>query len=223
MKDRDRFRLLGPYRTPRFRDGRTVRCAVRGEVEDVGVNEAPIAWSVGKKGRAKWLVVFKDLARAVRRESEIAVAYPWGVTGQTVGKWRKALGVGSGRGHLVAAERPRRRAGGRRGVEEGAGEIRRPGAAGQAGGSHPRQEDGPARRRGPGRAAARHPPQARVAAKGEPDAPPAGRPGAGHGGVDAEGGRLGEVTAGGGGGAADRPGAGGGLAPAQGAGPAGRA
>jgi hypothetical protein len=86
MKGRDRFRLLGTYRTPRFRYGRTVRCEVRGEVEVVGLHEAPIPWPVGKKGRAKSLVVFKDLAMAVRREAEIAVAHHWGVDKQTVRK-----------------------------------------------------------------------------------------------------------------------------------------
>jgi hypothetical protein len=94
MKGRDRFRLPGSYRAPRFRYGGTVRCAVRGEVEVVGLHEAPIPWPVGKRGRARSLVVFKDLARAVRRESEVAVAHHWGVDKQTVGKWRKALGVG---------------------------------------------------------------------------------------------------------------------------------
>jgi hypothetical protein len=76
MKDSDRFRLLGTYRTPRFRYGRTVGCAVRGEVEVVGLHEAPIPWPVGKRGRAKALVVFRGLARAVRRESEVAVSPP---------------------------------------------------------------------------------------------------------------------------------------------------
>jgi hypothetical protein len=94
MHAADRFRLLGAYQTPRFRFGRTVRCEVRGEVEVVGLHEAPIPWPVGKKGRAKSLVVFKDLAKAVRRESEVAVAHHWGVDKQTVRKWRKALGVG---------------------------------------------------------------------------------------------------------------------------------
>ncbi len=95
MHAADRTRLLGTYRTPRFRYGRTVWCEVRGEVEVVGLHEAPIPWPVGKKGRAKSLVVFKDLAKAVRRESEVAVAHHWGVDEQTVWKWRKALGVGA--------------------------------------------------------------------------------------------------------------------------------
>jgi hypothetical protein len=34
-----------------------------------------------------------DLAKAVKRESAIAICYGWGVTGQTVSGWRKALGV----------------------------------------------------------------------------------------------------------------------------------
>ncbi len=93
MHAADRFRLLGTYRTPRFRYGRTVRCEVRGEVQVVGLHDAPIPWPVGKQGGARSLVVFKDLARAVRRESEAAVAHHWGVGKSAVWKWRKALGV----------------------------------------------------------------------------------------------------------------------------------
>jgi hypothetical protein len=40
------------------------------------------------------LVVFKDLAKAVRRESELAICHWWGVCPTCVWKWRKALGVG---------------------------------------------------------------------------------------------------------------------------------
>jgi hypothetical protein len=62
-----------------------------------GENEAPIPWSVWKKpgrstGRTS-LVLFKDLARAVRRESEVAICHWWGVCPTTVWKWRKALGI----------------------------------------------------------------------------------------------------------------------------------
>jgi hypothetical protein len=52
---------------------------VRGEVEVVGLHEAPVPWPVGKRGRAKSLAVFQGLARAVRRGSEVAVAHHWGV------------------------------------------------------------------------------------------------------------------------------------------------
>jgi hypothetical protein len=95
MEDAERFRLLGKYRTPRFRYGRKVLCAVRGEVTIVGMTEAPIPWPVGKGGRGRHsLVVYKGLAKAVRLESNQAVAYWWGVDVQTVSKWRKALGIG---------------------------------------------------------------------------------------------------------------------------------
>src|SRR5438046_2085080 len=94
MTDADRLRLLhGPYRTPRFQRGSVVRCEVRGEVVVTGLTDARIPWPVGKRGRAKSLVIVAGLARAVRRESGVAICHWWGVTPQTVTKWRKALGV----------------------------------------------------------------------------------------------------------------------------------
>jgi hypothetical protein len=38
--------------------------------------------------------VYAGLAEAARRESNAAVRHWWGVTPQTVSKWRKRLGVG---------------------------------------------------------------------------------------------------------------------------------
>jgi hypothetical protein len=75
MNDADRFRLLGTYRTPRCRIGQVVRCAIRGEVEIVGLSDAPIPWPIGKRGRAKSLIVYRDLFQAVRRESALAVMH----------------------------------------------------------------------------------------------------------------------------------------------------
>jgi hypothetical protein len=84
MNDADRIKLLfGPYRTPRCRVGQRVRCLVRGAVVIVELSDATVPWPVGKRGRAKALVVFEGLAEAVRRESELAVAHWWGVTNQT--------------------------------------------------------------------------------------------------------------------------------------------
>jgi hypothetical protein len=95
MRDYERFKLLfGPYRTPRFRYGNAVFCDVRGEVTICGLSDAPIPWPVGKRGRAKSLVVYRDLAEAVRRESNLAVAHWWGVSPQTVSLSRRELGVG---------------------------------------------------------------------------------------------------------------------------------
>jgi hypothetical protein len=39
MEDSKRFRLLGKYRTPRFRVGQRVRCLVRGEMVIPGVSD----------------------------------------------------------------------------------------------------------------------------------------------------------------------------------------
>jgi hypothetical protein len=95
MEDAERFRLLGKYRTPRFRIGQRVICQVRGRVVITGVTDAPIPWPIGKRGRGRHtLIVYKGLAKAVRRESELAICYWWGVCPTTVWKWRKALGVG---------------------------------------------------------------------------------------------------------------------------------
>lgn len=96
MHDAERFRLrFGPYRTPRFKYGARVKDARRGLVKIIGLSDAPIPWPIGAGNRgAKSLVLFGALARAVRRESNQAVARAWGVTGQTVTAWRRALGVG---------------------------------------------------------------------------------------------------------------------------------
>src|SRR5262249_43247992 len=69
-------KLLGTYRTPRFEYGDVVTCARRGDVRIVGLSEAPIPWPIGQtlpRGRARALVLYGDLAGAVRRESAEAV------------------------------------------------------------------------------------------------------------------------------------------------------
>jgi hypothetical protein len=94
VTDTDRFRLLfGPYPTPRVRYGRVVMDDIRGEVRVVGMTAGRIPWPVGQRGRAKAPVVYAGLARALRRESSLAVAHWWGVTVNTVRVWRRALGV----------------------------------------------------------------------------------------------------------------------------------
>jgi hypothetical protein len=94
MEDAERFRLLGKYTAPRFRNGQHVYCQVRGEMVITGITDAPIPWPIGRRGGGRHsLLVYKGLARAVRRESNQAVAYWWGSTPQTISKWRKALCV----------------------------------------------------------------------------------------------------------------------------------
>jgi hypothetical protein len=85
--------LYREYRTPRFSYGSVVMDDVRGWVTIVGMTDAPIPWPIGKRGRAKSPVVYGALTRAIRSEPAIAVARAWGLTAQTITKWRKALGV----------------------------------------------------------------------------------------------------------------------------------
>src|SRR5262249_19146465 len=95
MTDDDRFRLLfGPYVAPAFRYDDIVFCEVRGEVTIVGLSSGRIPWPIGKRGRSKSFAVYGGLADAIRREAAIAVCYWFGMTPQTVTKYRKALGVG---------------------------------------------------------------------------------------------------------------------------------
>jgi hypothetical protein len=96
MTDADRHRLLGTYRTPRFTYGSVVTSEVRGHVVITGLTNARIPWPIAKRrgSQGRSLAVFGDLAAAVRRESVSAISYWWGITGQTVAKWRKEMGVG---------------------------------------------------------------------------------------------------------------------------------
>jgi hypothetical protein len=96
MKDSDRFRLLGTYRTPRVKLGRILSCEYRDDdVIVVGYSDGRIPWPLGRRrGKSsKTMVMYGDLVRALKVESNLAICYWWGVTPQTVTAWRKALGV----------------------------------------------------------------------------------------------------------------------------------
>jgi len=86
---------FGSYTAPRFRYGTTVTDACRGDVVVVAISNGRIPWPLGRvRGNSnRALIVYGALARAVRREANQAVCFWWGVTAQTVSKWRKALGV----------------------------------------------------------------------------------------------------------------------------------
>lgn len=81
MNEADRFRLLhGPYRMPRCRVGRRLKCLVRGRVKVFGITDAPIPWPYTRRENGcgpPIMIVCGDLARAIRCESEQAVAAPW--------------------------------------------------------------------------------------------------------------------------------------------------
>jgi hypothetical protein len=94
MLDTERYKLLhGPYRTLRCRIGSRLFCEVRGQLIVCGFSAGRIPWPIGQRGRARSLVVCGDLAKAVQRESNIAICHWFGITAQTVSKWRKALDV----------------------------------------------------------------------------------------------------------------------------------
>jgi hypothetical protein len=97
MRDSKRFKLrFGPYKTPLFRIGQIIQCALRGEVEITRISSSRISWPMGKPVGMRSgasLVVYKGLAKAVRLEANHTVRYWWGVAPCTVWKWRKALGV----------------------------------------------------------------------------------------------------------------------------------
>lgn len=84
---------FGIYRTPPFKYGKKVDCLARGEVTIWAQSDGRIPWPIGKKGSALSLVLYGDLAKAVRREAAVAVRYWWGISGSTILKWRRALGV----------------------------------------------------------------------------------------------------------------------------------
>lgn len=84
------------YRPPRLRVGDTVRCEYKGrDVEVALFGDAPMRWPTWRGNGGKQLPILAgDLVRAVRQESEQAVCHWWGVSRDTVKRWRRALGVG---------------------------------------------------------------------------------------------------------------------------------
>jgi len=95
MIDSERFKLLyGPYVPPECRVGDKLSCEYRGrEVTVCGISDGPIQWPSLRRRWPHSLIVCGDLIRALRSESEIAVAHHWGVSKQMVWQWRRALHV----------------------------------------------------------------------------------------------------------------------------------
>jgi len=94
MNDDQRFALhFGPYHAPPFHYGDVVMDEVRGEVTVVKLSDAKIPWPIGKLRQGRSLIMYGGLADAIRRESNQAVCHWWGITPQTVIKWRKVLKV----------------------------------------------------------------------------------------------------------------------------------
>ena len=89
-----RHRLhFGAYKTPRFRLGQRVEDLRRGTVRIVGLSDGRIQWPIGYGPGGRSLVLYRGLARAVRRESAASVQHWFGVGPAAVNKWRRALDV----------------------------------------------------------------------------------------------------------------------------------
>ncbi len=95
MPDPLAIALTRTYSTPRYEYGDTVTDAIRGDVVIVKTSDAPIPWPMARLpgGRKPGLVVFDGLLIALRTESNVAICHWWSVTGQTVTKWRRLLGI----------------------------------------------------------------------------------------------------------------------------------
>ena len=94
MRAATRYKLhFGPYHSPRMRLGAIVKDELRGKVHVVGFSDARIAWPIVLKNRSRSYGVFGSLAKAVRRESAIAVMHWFGVSRSWVRMCRRALKV----------------------------------------------------------------------------------------------------------------------------------
>jgi len=100
MNARERLRLLfGPYRAPPLKKGERAWCLYRdASVVVTTWSDAPTPWPrcylAEGRARAHGLLVDEELARAIKNESAAAVGHWWGVSRNTVRRWRGALGVG---------------------------------------------------------------------------------------------------------------------------------
>ena len=98
--------MIGSYRTPRVKIGQTVECEVRGPVVVTSISDSLIQWPWAKSGRGRTSpVIYKDLAKALRVETGADICRAWGITGQTVTKWRKRLGLSSRTPGLLKLQR----------------------------------------------------------------------------------------------------------------------
>jgi transcriptional regulator with XRE-family HTH domain len=100
VSNNDPYELLlyGSYQTPSCKIGSKLFCARwQKRVKVVGFTDAPIPWPYGQgaRGGNHSLILSGDLIKAVKRESETAVALNFGTSIHTVFRFRKVLGVTS--------------------------------------------------------------------------------------------------------------------------------
>jgi hypothetical protein len=94
MQDTERYRLVhAPYAAPCCRIGDQLSCEIRGWVTVRCMSDGLIPWPMTKVRGNRAFILCGDLARAAQQEAAIAVCHWWGVTPQTVTKWRAVLDV----------------------------------------------------------------------------------------------------------------------------------
>ena len=76
--------------------GAYVEDEIRGEVRIIGINDGRISRPLAQNKHQRTVVVYRDLARAIRRESVQAVADWWGISLEKVHTVLRALGVPMG-------------------------------------------------------------------------------------------------------------------------------
>lgn len=113
--------LFGPYLPPRHHKGSWITDEIHGLVQVNGWTNGPLSWPTRKwpSGGPRSIAVTKDLVRAIRQESEVAVAHWFGVSTKKIRELRRELGVsrntiGTLHQHAAVAEPPPPAAGRRR-------------------------------------------------------------------------------------------------------------
>jgi hypothetical protein len=94
-RDPKRYKLLhGPYAAPRCHVGGVLSCQFRRRLRKVsGLTDAPVIWPFSQEHGPRSLILCGALVQAVRCESVSAVVAHWGVSRNTVWRWRRALDV----------------------------------------------------------------------------------------------------------------------------------
>jgi hypothetical protein len=85
--------ICGPYHSPPVKIGEYISCEIRGLQRVKTFTDALIPQPI-KTGQGCAIIVYGDLVAALRVESEVAIAYWWGVSTQAVRRWRRALRIG---------------------------------------------------------------------------------------------------------------------------------
>ena len=88
--------LRGSYTPPRVRVGEELQCEIRGLSVVRDWHDAPIMWPLTwEPHKRRTLIVTGDLVKAMREETLAAVCANWRVGKSTVGRWKRALGIGT--------------------------------------------------------------------------------------------------------------------------------